>query len=268
MHVHALEWFLCMETGGAPSSVLSQATHLIACSNAVSENLTRAHGIPRERIDTVHEAIPVLQIRAERSRAEIFRELDLPNDASLVLGSGRPYWGKGADLFVRLAQSVCRQHSNAYFAWIGGGSTLDTSQFEHDIRLTQLSDRLRVTGLVRQPADYLAASDMFVLTSREDSFPLVCLEAAALGKPIICFAEAGGMPEFVEKDCGFIVPYLDIEGMAKRVTCLLDSSDFRIKMGEAARRKVTERHDIGIAGPRIMDVIERVIAGGEEKLAR
>ncbi|MDH6063711.1 hypothetical protein, partial [Umezakia ovalisporum] len=39
----------------------------------------------------------------------------------------------------------------------------------------------------------------------------VCLEAASLGKPILCFDKAGGEPEFVEDDCGFIVPYLDLD---------------------------------------------------------
>jgi glycosyltransferase involved in cell wall biosynthesis len=86
------------------------------------------------------------------------------------------------------------------------------------------------------------------------------LEAAALEKPIICFAGAGGMPEFVEDDCGFVVPYLDITAMAERVACLLDSPECRLKMGEAACRKVAQRHDISVAAPRIMEIIERTIA--------
>jgi glycosyltransferase involved in cell wall biosynthesis len=83
------------------------------------------------------------------------------------------------------------------------------------------------------------------------------LEAAALGKPIVCFAEAGGMPEFVEEDCGFVVPYLDVAAMAERVVCLLESRECRLKMGEAARHKITERHDVSVAGPQIVNIIER-----------
>jgi len=256
MHVHELEWFLCKQAGSALPKVLSQATRFIACSNAVRENLFR-HGIAPDRVDTVHEAIPVRRIRASRTRAEILRELELPDDALLVIGSGLLYWGKGADLFVQVAQAVCRKRSNAYFAWIGRASALELEEFDHDIRLTRLAGNVRLTGAVRQPADYLAAADVFVLTSREDSFPLVCLEAAALGKPIVCFAAAGGMPEFVEEDCGFVVPYLDVAAMAERVVCLLDSREYRLRMGEAARRKITDRHDVSVAGPQIMTIIER-----------
>jgi glycosyltransferase involved in cell wall biosynthesis len=60
---------------------------------------------------------------------------------------------------------------------------------------------------------YFAAFDVFALVSREDPFPVVCLEAASLGKPIVCFNSSDGEKEFVENDCGFVVPDLDIEIM-------------------------------------------------------
>jgi glycosyltransferase involved in cell wall biosynthesis len=137
------------------------------------------------------------------------------------------------------------------------------TQFEHDVRVAGLSEKVRFTGAVLKPADYLAAADVFVLTSREDPYPLVCLEAAAVAKPIVCFADAGGMSEFVEEDCGFVVPYLDLMAMTNRVVYLLDSLECRITMGAAARRKVMQRHDISQAAPRIMEIIERTIVAGE-----
>ena len=165
----------------------------------------------------------------------------MPDDAVLIVGGGTASWRKGTDLFIHLARAVCQRRSRAYFAWIGGGSTWE---FEHDVRVCGLAERIRFTGAVVKPADYLAAADIFVLTSREDPYPLVCLEAAALGKPIVCFEGAGGAPEFVEEDCGFVVPYLDIMEMADRVVSLLDSPDCRLTFGSTARSKVAQRHDI------------------------
>ena len=261
IHSHELEWFLQRQTGPAMERVLSQATRFIACSNAVRDNLRR-HGVGPDRIDTVHEAIPVGRVAAERARGEVLRELVLPDGAELVVASGILYWGKGADLFVQLARDVCRRRPNAYFAWIGPASPEQVLQFNHDVHLAGLGGRVFHTGAAARPADYFAAADAFVLTSREDSFPLACLEAAALGKPIVCFADAGGAPEFVEDDCGFVVPYLDVAGMAERLIFLLDSQECRFRMGAAARRKVTERHDVSIAAPKIAEIIERTIAGG------
>ena len=92
---------------------------------------------------------------------------------------------------IKLARLVSQQRSNVYFAWIGGGAV---QRLEHDARLLGLSAKMRFTGEVAKPADYFAAADVFAMTSREDPYPLVCLEAAAVAKPIICFADAGGCP--------------------------------------------------------------------------
>jgi glycosyltransferase involved in cell wall biosynthesis len=262
-HVHELEYVFRERANPALSNLLAKTRQFIACSNAVRENLIRERGVPPERIETVHESIPVHEVEAGRNRGQVLRELHIPDDALVVAGSGTTSWRKGTDLFIQLAQVVCRQHPRVYFAWVGGGWAGDPPQFEHDVRLAGLSEKVRLTGVVPHPADYLAAADVFVLTSREDPYPLVCLEAAALQKPIVCFASAGGMPEFVEGDCGFVVPYIDIIAMADRVVSLLDSLDCRLTMGAAARRKVVHRHDISQNAPRIMDIIERTIAAAE-----
>lgn len=260
-HVHELEFGFRRSPRSHVERLMAETRQFIACSEAVKRNLALREGVPAELIETVHESIPVGEIRAEKTREEVLRELKLPNDALLVVGSGTPDWRKGSDLFLQLAREVTRQRPRAHFAWVGGGWSPDPERFENDIRHASLADKVRLTGWVKQPADYFGAADVFALTSREDPYPLVCLEAAALSKPIVCFADAGGMPEFVEDDCGFVVPYLDVRGMAERVIYLLDSAECRLKMGAAARRKVAERHDISIGARRIMKIIERTIAG-------
>src|ERR1019366_4949435 len=194
-HVHELEFVFSTEPESALSRLLAGTRQFIACSNAARENLLRKHGVPASQIETIYESIPVADIKAERTREQVLRELRIPEDALLIIGSGTASWRKGTDLFIQLARAVCRQRSHAYFAWIGAGWYPDVAQFEHDVRVAGLSEKVRFTGAVLKPADYLAAADVFVLTSREDPYPLVCLEAAAVAKPIVCFAGAGGMPE-------------------------------------------------------------------------
>jgi len=260
-HVHELETYFRTHPSGPLSCLLAQTRQFIACSNAVKENLIREHGVAPRRVETVHESIPVEPTRGDRTREQVLQELRIPADALLVIGSGTADWRKGPDLFIQLARVVSQQRPSVYFAWVGGGSLSGLAQLEHDIRLAGLGDKIRLTGGVTTPADYFAAADIFTLTSREDPYPLVCLEAAALAKPIVCFAGAGGMPEFVEDDCGFVVPYLDVAAMADRVISLLDCRSCRLTMGAAARRKVAQRHDVSQAAPRILAIIERTMAG-------
>jgi glycosyltransferase involved in cell wall biosynthesis len=109
------------------------------------------------------------------------------------------------------------------------------------------------------PLDYFNCFDVFALTSRIDPYPVVCLESAALGKPIICFDKAGGMPELVEDDCGFVVPYLDIPAFTEKVVTLYEDRALCRQLGLAARMKVTSRHDLGAAGNTIAAIIRRLI---------
>ena len=131
------------------------------------------------------------------------------------------------------------------------------NELQQDVKAAGLEGIVHFVGSSPKPLDYFAAFDVFALTSREDPYPLVCLEAASFGKPILCFAGGGGEPEFVEDDCGFVVPYLDIEAMADRVLELMDSPELRQRLGTSARAKVRARHDIEIVAPRILEVIRQ-----------
>ncbi len=258
-HVHELKYLFQVLAGPALSTLMATSRRFIACSAAVAEHLIGGHGLGRERVDVIYESIPVSEVRPRKTPDRIRADLKIPRDAYIIMGGGAHAWRKGADVFMQAAREVCRRRADAYFVWLGGSPT-DVKQLKFDRQLMNLEDRVRVTGSVRSPADYLAAADVFALTSREDPYPLIVLEAAALSKPIVCFANAGGMPEFVEDDCGCVVPYLDLQSMVERLCSLLDSAACRRRMGQAAFKKVTERHDISVTAPRIMDVIERTIS--------
>jgi glycosyltransferase involved in cell wall biosynthesis len=259
-HVHELGFLFRAQGGSATARMLSQTRRFIACSGAVKKNLIHEHRVESSRIDVVHPSIPVGDVHVQRSREDVLRELGFPNDALIVIGCGSAGWNKGTDIFVRLAQSVCKQRDRARFVWVGDSAGWMIPQYEHEVAMIGLTNKVRFTGLVNRPADYISAADVFVLPSREDSFPLACLEAAALSKPIVCFADSGGMPEFVEEDAGLIVPYLNVEAMAERLIALVDSSECRRLLGTTGRRKVAERHDVGTAAPPIASIIEKVIA--------
>ena len=132
-----------------------------------------------------------------------------------------------------------------------------------DGRRLGLGDRIKFVGPLEQPAELFAAMDVFALTSREDPFPLVMLEAAAAGVPVVCFAGGGGAPEFVDPDAGRVAPFLDVAGMAAAISDLLERGEERQRMGHVAaepRSQTTHRRsgrsgvggrDSALAGARV-----------------
>jgi glycosyltransferase involved in cell wall biosynthesis len=102
--------------------------------------------------------------------------------------------------------------------------------------------------------------DVFALPSREDPFPLVMLEAATHGLPTVCFAQAGGAPEFVGADAGVVVPYLDVDAFAAACAALRDDPARRTALGLEARRRVGAEHGVETQGPKLLRSIERCLA--------
>ena len=122
-----------------------------------------------------------------------------------------------------------------------------------------MQSNVRFLGKVGNPLDYFAAADVFALTSREEAFGLVCLEAASTGCPIVCFDRSGGAKEFVGDDAGFIIPYLDVGKMAEKITALISDPKLRKELGSRAADKVRKRFDISMSAPKLLKIIERYL---------
>jgi glycosyltransferase involved in cell wall biosynthesis len=211
---------------------------IIVASRAV-ERMLREFGVGT-RTHLVYEFSGDDAITGE-SAAEVRARLGIPPDAFVAAGSGTVEHRKGTDLFLKLAAKCIRLRPDIYFLWVGGHREDWDREFSR-VR-SQFDDsastrRVIFTGAVVDPHSMFAASDVFALTSREDPFPLVCLEAAALKKPIACFADAGGMPEFVEKDAGAVVPFCDTDAMANAIGNFYQDRDLLEAMGARAAEKI------------------------------
>ncbi len=102
------------------------------------------------------------------------------------------------------------------------------------------------------------AFDVLALTSREDSYPLVMLECAALGIPTVCFADGGGAPEFVGAAGGVVVPAGDLDAFARVITRLAADPEDRRRRGQRARDLVVSKHTVDELAPQILEAMERV----------
>jgi glycosyltransferase involved in cell wall biosynthesis len=110
--------------------------------------------------------------------------------------------------------------------------------------------------------DYYCAMDAFALTSREDPFPLVMLEAGALGLPVVCFANSGGGPEFAGSGAGLIAPYLDVEALVGHLAVLRDNADLRRQLGTEAARLVRTIYTADQQAPKVLRSMERCLQPG------
>ncbi|MDE5452814.1 glycosyltransferase [Bradyrhizobium sp. CSA112] len=237
-------------------------SHYIAVSHAVRQNLTDNYGISARRIQTIHGFIPLsnASVAQDPSPEAIRLELGIPQHAKIVCGCGSIEHRKGIDLFLRVAAEVTEKNGAAgpHFVWIGG-KRQNVHEMRKQVSSSGLQNLVHFIGNRPNVAPYFEAADIFLLTSREDPFPLVMLEAALHQLPIICFDHTGGAPEFLQRDTGFIVPKFDIEKMADKVVELLASPELCRRTGTAAKQKVISCHDLSVGGAKIASIIEYML---------
>ena len=255
------------------SSPLRSTDLFIAAADCVKTDLV-AIGIEEHRVRRHYEFVDVERVLAASDlSASVRRDLGLGPSTQIVMGCGTIEWRKGPDLFVQLAHTFLRRSPDAdvRFVWLGG-DTRDNREarewfLDHDVRKSGLGDRVLFVRSQPNPLDYFRLADIFVLTSREDPFPLVCLEASLLRKPIVSF-DSGGMGEFLADGRGVLVRYLDVEAMATAVGALLEDPVRSHRFGVLAAERVRHHHDVSVVAPPLLQDVAEAIASARGRRHR
>jgi glycosyltransferase involved in cell wall biosynthesis len=223
---------------GSVDRILALTDRFVAVSEAVKANLVRRHAVPADRIDVLHGASEAVRVR--RGQAGLRAKFSLPEDAFLVGACGTLDYRKGIDLFIQLAHHCVNRlgRRDIHFCWVGSPVSPNSwIEYRFEAEALGLAGHLHFAGPIEDTAPAFAELDVFALTSREDPFPLVMLEAARQGLPIVCFQGSGGAVEFVDDEVGAAVPMLDIGAFARAVLALRDAPEQRLRLGEAAHQR-------------------------------
>lgn len=164
---------------------------------------------------------------------------DLPDDGRIVLGVGYADFRKGIDLFADASIEILRNDARAVALWVGHlGANELIADVERRLDEAGVRDQFVFTGLVEDPDLYYEAASVFLLTSREDPFPSVVLEALAAEVPVIAFRDATGSQELLQRGTGVLVEPFDATAMGRAALKLMASPDLAAQMGSTGREIV------------------------------
>ncbi len=260
MHIHELEFAIhCCAGVDAFRKVIPHIDQFVAVSQMVEQNLRDNWHIPAPKIARIPAFIQEGGTCRSRGTGEAVRQrLGIPRNAFVVGGCGPVEWHKGTDLFVLVAKEVIdsKPPRPVHFVWLGANENAPTFlQVQMDLKKLGLLENVHFLGCQPNPMDYFDAFDVLLLTSREDSFPLVCLENAVLGNPVLCFDRAVGSTEYVDDTCGHVSPYMDTSDMAQTVLRLCHDSETCYAFAQRIRQKV-QKYTVDNCGKSILQVIE------------
>jgi N-acetyl-alpha-D-glucosaminyl L-malate synthase BshA len=137
-------------------------------------------------------------------------------------------------LFARI-----RRQMPARLLMVGDGP--DLGEATRLARALGVADDVQFLGEQDRLVPLLSASDVFLLTSAQESFGLAALEAMACDVPVVA-SRVGGLPELIEHGVsGFLHVPDDLDGMARSALLLLTDERLHQRIAEAARRTAHER---------------------------
>jgi glycosyltransferase involved in cell wall biosynthesis len=210
---------------------------LIAVSETERQELSGYKLVPPEKLVRVTSGIPIPECHAQ-FKEEIRRGLNLPAEATVIGTVGRVSFQKDPQTFLAAAETVVRINPSVYFLWIGDGEDLEAMRSEAEQR--GIAGRVRFIGYRKDAQHLLQGVDIFVLTSRYESFGYVTCEAMAFGKPVVASRVTGSSELVKDGVTGFLVPASDPAAFAAALQRLVDDRDLREAYGSAGRLRVEQ----------------------------
>lgn len=258
-HVHELEtWIDRHADRRFVGRALSESDLVIAASNAVRDNLIRRHSVPVGRVFTVPSAVDLHSgTRIEASTVALRGETGIGSSDLVILGVGTADWRKGIDLFVEMAIRSIQRDPRLLWVWVGAGDAKSIAAFEARSLSAGCADRLQFVGEVADVRPYYQLADIFCLSSREDPYPLVMIEAASQGLPVIAFKGAGGASEFLANGGGLLIDQVDADAMSDAIVALAQDENARDVLSAQAR-VAAAGHDVSVAAAKITELVQTV----------
>ncbi|HYS26975.1 MAG TPA: glycosyltransferase [Vicinamibacterales bacterium] len=204
-------------------------------------------GYDASKISVIRNGVDLSRFDNAPPRAELRRELGLPDGTPLVGVISRLTRLKGLEHFLEAAAMVRARVPNARFLIAGETSPMDR---EYLGELQQYAERCGVaesvifTGLRRDVPAVLSSLDVSVMPSLNEALSNVVLESMAAGAPTVA-TRVGGTPEaIVDGVTGVLVPPADSRALADAIVHLLHDTRLATHLGAAARARIVDHFSV------------------------
>ncbi|MGB6059392.1 MAG: glycosyltransferase family 4 protein [Microthrixaceae bacterium] len=257
-HVHELDHVAerVLPDSRRRNEMLDPVDRFIATGPAVEAMLIDRWGIESSRVHRVDAFIEEPR-PAQESIDRARRALTNGSARPVVLSVGAMRRRKGPESFVDLMGMLVELPTEPTGVWLGGDP--QSSEWQEtcgDIRRAGLQGAVTVLESVADARPYIAASDVVVSMAREDPFPLVALEAGALGVPVVGF-DSGGLGHILGSagSPGMAVALGDLYQMTGRLGSLLSDEEYRRGQAANLQRWVLGTHLVDHLAPVLWQAI-------------
>lgn len=213
------------------SLVNRHLTRVITVSDDERLNLLQL-GVQTEKAATIYNGVDLRKFRYHpKKQTDTFKVGILARLSS----------EKNHELFLEIAK---RLNNDRHIQFYIGGEGPEYTKIHQMIENTGLTQDVHMMGDIRDPEKFIGEMDVLLLTSHREVFPMVILEAMAVGTPIIS-ANTGGIKEAINSDnVGFLVSDYSIDDFCKYINVMKNNPSLRLKMAEDASLRVQKNFSL------------------------
>ncbi len=237
---------------------LAGATSVVSVSNFVRDKLKQDLGIDSTVIPL---SVDAQKFGTAVDKAAIRQSLGLPDTPIICMVSGIEGRRNRADLLVSAMPSILKKVRDAKLVLAGKARPECVAYLSDLAERIGVKDHLTITGKLDDLAvrDYLAASDVFVLPSKEEAGGTLVLESMASGTPIVC-SGGGGISEYISDEVNGLLFDTERAGdLADKVVSLLADEKKAKAMGDNGRKLAVSGHAWGTAVSKYMSLYKDAV---------
>ena len=228
--------------------VTALASTVVVQGECLRQSLTAGRPRLRDKTVVLHSAVDPDRFAADEGvplqRERLRQELGVPAPCTVIGTVQNVNRLKGGTHFLEAAAEIKKTIAPVRFLVVGRKLDTDPGYWDHLQRLTAqlgLEQDVIYTGFRDDIPALLAALDLFVLASLQESCPVALLEAMAMKVPVVA-TDVGAVREMVTHgETGLVVPPGDSDALAQAVLAYLAKPQPQVRaMVEAARQRVEQ----------------------------
>ena len=245
-------------------STIGKADQLIAVSEDVkSEYLTRniGTGMPWEVVYSGVDVEKFILSQPVENSARIRASLGISDEDLVLISIGRFSISKNQKDTIHAFKRICDQNPSINSRLILVGEGPEKTNCESLVETLGLARKVNFVGFQKNIEDYLALSDINVITSLREGLPRVVVESSLVGIPTVGY-QVEGISEIVsDQMSGLVVPQGDLESLVLGINELVLDAEKRRKFGMLAREIALSNWSHESMNNRILTLYRNLLKG-------
>lgn len=167
---------------------------------------------------------------------EYIPQTDTRLQSNNLVSVGRLHPVKNFTGLIKVFEAVVKKLPDAKLTIVGGGEELES--LTALVKELNLQDSITLTGMVskEEVEAYMLNSDLYVMTSLTECFPMVLLEASSVGLPLISYDVPVGPKAIIKNDeNGYLIPFENSEEMAEKIIEILKDGELKSRLAKCSK---------------------------------